>query len=71
VVGTVTYESYDFDELIAAERAAILPYALVASARDHGGALVLTVRSPGRCGGWRRRRAKCVWRAGGACRCRT
>lgn len=31
VVGTVTYESYDLDALIAAERRAILPFALVAA----------------------------------------
>ena len=42
VVGTVTYESYDFDELIAAEREAILPYALTASIAIMTGALWLT-----------------------------
>ncbi len=42
VVGTVTYESYDFDELIAAERAAILPYALTAFIAIMTGALWLT-----------------------------
>ena len=42
VVGTVTYESYDFDELIAAERAAILPYALTAVIAIMTGALWLT-----------------------------
>lgn len=42
VVGTVTYESYDFDELIAAEREAILPYAITAFVAIMTGALWLT-----------------------------
>ncbi len=42
VVGTVTYESYDFDELIAAERQAILPFALTAFVAIMTGALWLT-----------------------------
>ena len=42
VVGTVTYESYDFDELIAAERRAILPYAITAFIAIMTGALWLT-----------------------------
>ena len=41
-VGTVTYESYDFDELVASEREAILPYALTAFLAIMAGALWLT-----------------------------
>lgn len=41
-VGTVTYESYDFDELVASERRAILPYALTAFLAIMAGALWLT-----------------------------
>ena len=41
-VGTVTYESNDFDELVAAERAAILPYAITAFVAIMTGALWLT-----------------------------
>lgn len=44
VVGTVTYESYDLDALIAQERAAILPYVLVAATVSLVMALVLTVQ---------------------------
>ena len=44
VVGTVTYESYDLDALIAQERAAILPYVLVAAAVSLVMALVLTIQ---------------------------
>ncbi|VXC93533.1 MULTISPECIES: sensor histidine kinase [Oceanicaulis] len=44
VVGTVTYESYDLDALIAQERAAILPYVLVAASVSLVMALVLTVQ---------------------------
>ncbi len=42
VVGTVTYESYDFDELIDAERQAILPFAITAFIAIMTGALWLT-----------------------------
>jgi two-component system sensor histidine kinase ChvG len=42
VVGTVTYESYDFDELVASERAVILPYAVTAFIAIMAGALWLT-----------------------------
>jgi two-component system sensor histidine kinase ChvG len=42
VVGTVTYESYDFDQLIAAERQAILPFAITAFLAIMTGALWLT-----------------------------
>lgn len=42
VVGTVTYETYDFEELVAAERAAILPYAITAFLAIMTGALWLT-----------------------------
>lgn len=42
VVGTVTYESYDFDQLIAAERRAILPFAITAFVAIMTGALWLT-----------------------------
>ena len=44
VVGTITYESYDLDALIAQERAAILPYVLVAASVSLVMALVLTVQ---------------------------
>ncbi|MFP4519636.1 MAG: stimulus-sensing domain-containing protein [Oceanicaulis sp.] len=43
VVGTVTYESYDFEALIAAERQAIVPYALAAIAAIMVPAVWLTV----------------------------
>ncbi len=42
VVGTVTYESYDFDQLIAAERRTILPFAITAFVAIMTGALLLT-----------------------------
>lgn len=44
VVGTITYESYDLDALIARERAAILPYVIVAALVTFFMAIVLTVQ---------------------------
>ena len=43
VVGTVTYESYDLDTLIAAERSAIIPYAAAAIIAIMGSAIWLTL----------------------------
>ncbi|XBQ17438.1 MAG: stimulus-sensing domain-containing protein [Oceanicaulis sp.] len=42
VVGTVTYESYDLEALIAAERYSILPYIAIAGAVMMLGAILLT-----------------------------
>jgi two-component system sensor histidine kinase ChvG len=41
-VGTITYESYDFDELVASERRALIPFALAAFLTIMAGALWLT-----------------------------
>lgn len=41
-VGTITYESYDFDELVASERRALIPFALAAFIAIMAGALWLT-----------------------------
>ena len=41
-VGTVTYESYDFDELVASERRALIPFAAAAFIAIMTGALWLT-----------------------------
>ena len=41
-VGTVTYESYDFDELVASERRALIPFAAAAFIAIMAGALWLT-----------------------------
>ena len=41
-VGTVTYESYDFDELVASERRALIPFAAAAFVAIMAGALWLT-----------------------------
>jgi two-component system sensor histidine kinase ChvG len=41
-VGTVTYESYDFDQLVASERRALIPFAAAAAIAMMAGALWLT-----------------------------